>query len=60
MDNVTERQINDIQKLIKFYSDLGETNKHIENYVKELHVQLEELKNPKETISDEGQDKSQV
>lgn len=60
MDNITERQINDLQNLIKFYSNLGETNKHIENYVKELHIQLDELKNPKEDISDEKQNQGQV
>lgn len=60
MDNITERQINDLQNLIKFYSNLGETNKHIENYVKELHIQLDELKNPKEDNTDEKQNQGQV
>ena len=53
MDTITERQINEIEKLILFYENLGETNKHIENYKKELFIQLDELKNPKEEVSDE-------
>lgn len=54
MDTITERQINEIEKLILFYENLGETNKHIENYKKELFIQLDELKNPKEEVSDEN------
>ena len=54
MDTITERQINELEKLILFYEKLGETNKHIENYKKELFIQLDELKNPKEEISDEN------
>ena len=43
MDNVIERQIKDLENLISFYEKLGETNNHIENYVKELHSQLDEI-----------------
>jgi hypothetical protein len=54
MDTITERQINELEKLILFYENLGETNKHIENYKKELLIQLEELKNPKEEVPDKN------
>jgi hypothetical protein len=35
MDTITEREINELEKLILFYENLGETNNHIENYKKE-------------------------
>lgn len=54
MDTITERQINELEKLILFYENLGETNKHIENYKKELLIQLDELKNPKEEVPDKN------
>jgi predicted metal-dependent peptidase len=60
MDTVTERQISDLENLIKFYKNLGETNKHIESYVKELHTQLDELRNPKIDQSNEEQNQGQV
>jgi|688.fasta_scaffold19029_22 hypothetical protein len=60
MDNVIERQIKDLENLISFYEKLGETNNHIENYVKELHSQLDDLKNPKTDNTDEKQNQSQV
>lgn len=54
MDTITEREINELEKLILFYENLGETNKHIENYKKELLIQLDELKNPKEEVPDKN------
>jgi hypothetical protein len=60
MENQVERQINELEKLILFYENLGETNKHIENYKKELFIQLDELKNPKVETTDEEQNKTEV
>ncbi|MFN9961040.1 MAG: hypothetical protein ACK55I_48795 [bacterium] len=60
MDKTIERQIKDIENLINFYERLGETNNLIENYKKQLLVQLDDLKNPKESSYYEKQDKSQV
>jgi hypothetical protein len=60
MENQVDRQINELEKLILFYDNLGETNKHIENYKKELLVQLDELKNPKEEITDEKQNQTEI
>ena len=60
MDTITERQINELEKLILFYENLGETNNHIENYKRELFIQLDELKNPKAEVSDEEQNKTEV
>ena len=47
-------------KLILFYENLGETNNHIENYKKELFIQLDELKNPKVETTDEKQNQTEV
>lgn len=60
MENTLQRQINELEKLISFYNNLSETNNHIENYKKELLVELENLKNPKEDNTDEKQNQSQV
>lgn len=60
MENEIQRQIKDLEKLISFYDNLGETNNHIENYKKQLVTQLDDLKNPKEDISDEKQNQGQV
>ena len=60
MENQVERQINELEKLILFYENLGETNNHIENYKRELFIQLDELKNPKVEVSDEEQNKTEV
>ena len=60
MDKTIERQIKDIENLINFYERLDETNNLIENYKKQLLVQLDDLKNPKESPYYEKQDKSQV
>lgn len=60
MDNIIEKQITELEKLISFYDKLEDTNSHIENYKKQLLVQLDDLKNPKESPYYEKQDKSQV
>ena len=60
MENQIERQINELEKLISFYDNLGETNNHIENYKKELLVQLDELKNPKDDVTNEKQNQTEV
>jgi hypothetical protein len=39
-----ERLISDIEKLIKFYEGLKQTNPQLETYVKKLHSELEKLK----------------
>lgn len=60
MDTTTEKQIRELEKLISFYDKLDETNNQLENYKKQLLVQLDDLKNPKESPYYEKQDKSQV
>ena len=60
MENQVDRQINELEKLILFYENLGETNNHIENYKKQLFIQLDELKNPKVETTDEEQNKTEV
>lgn len=60
MENEIQKQIMELEKLISFYNNLGETNNHIENYKKQLSVQLDDLKNPKEVISDEKQNQGQI
>lgn len=60
MENQVERQINELEKLILFYENLGETNNHIENYKKQLFIQLDELKNPKVETTNEEQNKTEV
>jgi hypothetical protein len=60
MDNTIEKQIKEIENLISFYNKLEDSNNHIENYKKQLLVQLDDLKNPKESPYYEKQDKSQV
>jgi hypothetical protein len=51
MENVNERLINDIKKIINFYEKLGETNPKIEQYLEQLYLELNNLENPK--IEDE-------
>lgn len=60
MENEIQKQIKDLENLISFYNNLGETNNHIENYKKQLLTQLDDLKNPKEDTTDEKQNQSQV
>ena len=61
IDNLLDgKTINELEKLILFYENLGETNNHIENYKKELFIQLDELKNPKVETTDEKQNQTEV
>ena len=60
MENEIQKQIKDLENLISFYNNLGETNNHIENYKKQLFTQLDDLKNPKEDTTDEKQNQNQV
>ena len=60
MRHQDEQQINELEKLILFYENLGETNNHIENYKKQLFIQLDELKNPKVETTDEKQNQTEV
>lgn len=52
MEEQNERLIKDIKNLISFYEKLGETNPKIEQYVSQLHIELDNLENPK--IEDES------